>query len=92
MSESSTCSWVTAPTALRIAAADWGSLSVASVVGDLADLGVGQLTAQQGEERDVVHIGNPFGVSRTQPVDDRAQEGWQRHVLKSLSMGGRRPG
>jgi len=30
MSESRTCSWVTAPMALRIAAADWGSLSLAS--------------------------------------------------------------
>ena len=56
-------------------------------LGDLADLGVGQLTAQQREQRDVVHIGNAFGVSRAQPVDDRAQEGWQRHVLKASRWG-----
>ncbi len=56
-------------------------------IGDLADLAVGQLAAQQREQRDVVHIGNALGVSRAQPVDDRAQEGWQRHVLKPLDGG-----
>ena len=60
---------------------------VGQFVSDLADLGVGQLAAQQREQRDVVHIGNAFGVSRTQPVDDRAQEGWQRHVLKASRWG-----
>jgi PAS domain S-box-containing protein len=54
---------------------------------DLADLGLGQLAAQQREQRDVVHIGNAFGVARAQPVDDRAQEGWQRHVLKASRWG-----
>jgi PAS domain S-box-containing protein len=57
-----------------------GVALVGEFVSDLADLGVGELTAQQREQRDVVHIGNTFGVARTQPVDDRAQEGWQRHA------------
>ena len=61
-------------------------------IGDLADLGVGQLAAQQREQRDVVHIGNALGVSRAQPVDDRAQEGWQRHVLKASRWGAAGPG
>ena len=56
-------------------------------IGDLADLAVGQLAAQQREQRDVVHIGNALGVSRAQPVDDGAQEGWQRHVLKASRWG-----
>jgi PAS domain S-box-containing protein len=52
-------------------------------IGDLADLGIGQLTAQQGEQRDVVHVGHAFGVTRAQPLDDRVQESWQGHVLKA---------
>jgi signal transduction histidine kinase len=56
-------------------------------IGNLADLGVGQFAAQQCEQRDVVHVGNAFGVSRAQPADDRAQEGWQRHVLKASRWG-----
>jgi PAS domain S-box-containing protein len=64
-----------------------GVALVGEFVSDLADLGVGQLAAQQREQRDVVHIGNTFGVPRAQPVDDRAQEGWQRHVLKASRWG-----
>ena len=41
---------------------------------DLVDLLVGQLAAQQGEERDVVDVGDSFGIAGPQPSDDRAQE------------------
>ena len=61
-------------------------------LGDLVDLGVGQLTAQQREQRDVVHIGDAFGVSRAQPVDDRASGRGAAPCAQSLSVGGRRPG
>ncbi len=49
---------------------------------DRADLVVGQLAAEQGEERQVVDVGHALGVAGAQPFDDLAQHGWQRHVLQ----------
>jgi DNA-binding MarR family transcriptional regulator len=48
---------------------------------DGRDLVVGQLAAQEGEQRKVVHVGHALGVTRAQPVDDLAQHRGQCHVL-----------
>ena len=41
-------------------------------VGDLVDLVLGELAAQQGEQRDVVVLGHAHGIAGTEPVGDAA--------------------
>jgi hypothetical protein len=42
---------------------------------DRGDVVVGQLAAQQGEQRDVVDVGYSFGIASPQPSDDRFAAG-----------------
>jgi DNA-binding CsgD family transcriptional regulator len=49
---------------------------------DRADLVVGQLAAEQREERQVVDVGHALGVAGAEPFDDLLQQRWQRHVLQ----------
>jgi hypothetical protein len=55
-------------------------------VGDGVDLVVGQLAAEQGEQRNVVDVGHALGIAGPEPSDDFAQERWRRHILEPLSM------
>jgi hypothetical protein len=53
---------------------------------DRVDLFVGQLAAEQGEQRYVVDVGNAFGITGAQPADDGAQNGWQCHYSTPLGQ------
>ena len=72
-SASRACWSVTAAMALRIAVGRLRLALVVQFVGDRVHLVVGQLAAEQGEQRDVVDVGHAFGIARPQPVDDRAR-------------------
>ena len=47
------------------------------LVDDQRDLVVGQLGAEQGEQRQVVVLGDAFGVAGPQPADDLLYDGWE---------------
>src|SRR5947209_3035942 len=60
----------------------FGVAVTGQLLGDGGDLVVGQLAAEQGEQRDVVDVGHAFGIAGPQPSDDPAQDGWIRHILR----------
>ena len=81
--------WVTALIASLIASADSGSAAKRQLVGDEGDLVVGQLAAEQGEERHVVVLGHAFRVAGPEPVDDLGEEVGECHGFRTFPV---RPG
>jgi hypothetical protein len=53
---------------------------VLELLRDRLHVALAQLAAEQGEQRDVVDVGYALGIAGPQLLDNRAEEGWQRHV------------
>src|SRR5689334_21247864 len=58
----------------------FGLAHVLELLRDRLHVALAQLAAEQGEQRYVVDVGYTFWVAGPQPLDGRAEEGWQRHV------------
>jgi hypothetical protein len=54
------------------------------LVRDEGDLVVGELAAEEGEQRDVVVLGHAFRVAGPQPFDDLAKNWGEWHCLHFL--------
>src|ERR1700734_1326865 len=65
-----------------------GGALAGEFVRDRGDVVLGQLAAEEGEQRDVVDVGNAFRVAGAEPADDRTQDGGQWHRLSLACLAG----